>query len=63
MAAVVGRSLRHKIISVPVRAVHAPSAGEHSGLFFITLNFCYCEKHLNIMNSVQLLNIINYNCC
>ncbi|GFG35450.1 hypothetical protein Cfor_09108 [Coptotermes formosanus] len=31
MAALVGRCLRHKISFVPVRAVHAPSAGEHSG--------------------------------
>jgi cytochrome c oxidase subunit 6a len=31
MAAVLVRCLRHKISFVPVRAVHAPSAGEHSG--------------------------------
>jgi len=34
MAGVVGRCLRHKITFVPVRAVHAPSAGDHSGFIF-----------------------------
>jgi len=35
MAGVVGNSIRHRIISsIPVRAVHGPSAGEHSGFYF-----------------------------
>jgi hypothetical protein len=40
MAGVVGNCLRHRIISsVPARAIHGPSAGEHSGFCsLITIN-------------------------
>lgn len=34
MAGIVGKSAGRKVASVFVRAVHGPSAGEHSGLLF-----------------------------
>lgn len=38
MAGILGKSAGPRVASVFVRAVHGPSAGEHSGLLFYNSN-------------------------
>jgi hypothetical protein len=40
MAGVIGKCIRPRIAYDSVRAVHGPSAGEHSGFLFLNNNEC-----------------------
>jgi hypothetical protein len=46
MAGILGKAIRPRIAYDSVRAVHGPSAGEHSGLLFLNNNECLiiCES-------------------